>query len=284
MCILCGGHARLSWGCMKKCISTTLMLRINISAEINIVNFFQVMVSLIFNIAIFWRWLIIVVFPVIAMESEHTLPVYGLGVPLQPELSVPNFRLGQLLTANARSSDPDGDPIQYQFRWCTQPGGGGTCVEGQTQIFNTPGNRYVVARAITPRGYPQETQGYSAWSQEVVANMIGTPPVAKDVQIIGNSIVGQVLTGHFTYEDIDGDPAGEHYYLWYRADDSAGALNKVLVAGGVDYVPTEDDIGKYLVLEVTPVSASGSIPNSGSSVSVVTVMPIVDSRQQQHMF
>ena len=240
----------------------------------------EMMMLLIFRIASLVRWLMIGIFPVIAMESEHTLPVHGKGGPVQPVLSVPSFRLGQLLTANAHSSDPDGDPIQYQFRWCTQPGGEGTCVEGQKQMFTTPGNRYVVARAITPSGYPQDTQGQSTWSQEVVAHMIGTPPVARDVQIIGNGIVGQMLTGHFIYEDVDGDPAGEHYYLWYRADDQAGSFNKVLIAGGINYIPTLDDIGKYLVLEVTPVSASGAIPNSGTSVLVVTAMPIADSRQQ----
>lgn len=244
----------------------------------------EVIAQLISRIAIVGRWLIIGVFPVIAMDSEHTLPVYGQGAPAQPELSVPSFRLGQLLTANARASDPDGDPIQYQFRWCTQPGGGGSCVEGQTQVFNTPGNRYVVARAITPRGYPQETQGQSVWSQEVVANMIGTPPVARDVQIMGNGIVGRLLTGYFLYEDVDGDPAGGHYYLWYRADDKAGKVNKVLIAGGIDYAPTQDDIGKYLVFEVTPVSASGVIPNSGAPVAVVTAIPIADRRQQQLVF
>ncbi len=239
----------------------------------------EVMKKGLVRVLIVMQLILIGLFPTLAMESHHTLPVYGNGAPVEPVLSVPSFRLGQTLTANARSIDPDEDPIQYQFRWCTLPQGEGSCVEGQTQTFNSPGNRYVVARAITPRGYPKETQGQSGWSKEVVANMIGTPPIAKDVQIIGNGVVGQRLSGRFVYEDIDGDLAGEHYYLWYRTEDLAGVVNKLLIAGGSEYVPTLEDIGHYLVFEVTPFSASGVEPRSGASVSAISAMPITEEQR-----
>lgn len=236
----------------------------------------EVMKKLLVRVLIVMQLILINLFPTLAMESNHTLPVYGNGAPVEPILSVPSFRLGQALTANARSTDPDEDPIQYQFRWCTLPKGEGTCVEGQTQTFNSPGNRYVVARAITPRGYPKETQGQSGWSKELVARMIGTPPVAKDVQIIGDGVVGQRLSGRFVYEDIDGDLAGDHYYFWYRTEDMAGVVNKVLISVGSEYTPTSEDIGHYLVFEVTPFSASGVEPRSGASVSAISAMPITE--------
>lgn len=39
----------------------------------------EMMTLLIFRIACLVRWLMIGIFPVIAMESEHTLPVHGKG-------------------------------------------------------------------------------------------------------------------------------------------------------------------------------------------------------------
>lgn len=109
-----------------------------------------------------------------ASPSEKTFPVYGKGAPTVPSsVIVPNITIGQEVIATATGSiDPDDDPITYEIRWCTQSGGKGVCVIGEKQNFTTFGNRYVAARAMTSRAFPQETQGSSPWSPEVLAKDI----------------------------------------------------------------------------------------------------------------
>lgn len=107
-----------------------------------------------------------------AQPSNTSLPVHGKGAPSTPTLSVPTtFKLNQPISAIVGSSqDPDEDPIFYEIRWCTEPNGAGNCVVGKDQTFTSPGNRYVAARAVTPRGFPQQSQGFSLWTIEVIAN------------------------------------------------------------------------------------------------------------------
>ncbi|MGW8123054.1 MBG domain-containing protein, partial [Roseivirga echinicomitans] len=84
------------------------------------------------------------------------------------------------------------------------------------------------------------------------------PPIARDVGFTGNTVVGRVLTGSYTYEEFGGNPESGTTYQWYRSDDLASA-NKTAIAGAtnITYTLTNDDLGKYISFEVTP--------NDGSS-------------------
>ncbi|MFM4723451.1 adhesion domain-containing protein [Aeromonas veronii] len=103
-----------------------------------------------------------------AAPSNGTGPVHGQGAPSVPTLTVPtSIKLNEPAVAVVTgSTDPDGDPIEYEVRWCSEAAGAGSCVLGETQIFTKPGSRYVMARAVTPRGFPQDLQGASPWSEE----------------------------------------------------------------------------------------------------------------------
>lgn len=103
-----------------------------------------------------------------AAPSNGTGPVHGQGAPSVPTLTVPtSIPLNKPAVAVVTgSTDPDQDPIEYEVRWCSEAAGAGSCVFGETQIFTTPGSRYVMARAVTPRGFPQDLQGASPWSNE----------------------------------------------------------------------------------------------------------------------
>ncbi|PJG58323.1 DUF1566 domain-containing protein [Aeromonas cavernicola] len=106
-----------------------------------------------------------------AAESGDTLEAHGTGAPTVPSsLTVYGFIVNTPITATyGTSTDPDGDPINYEVRWCTGSGGSGTCVTGATQTFTNFTTRYVSVRAVTPRGYPTATQGQSAWSTETTS-------------------------------------------------------------------------------------------------------------------
>ena len=77
-------------------------------------------------------------------------------------------------------------------------------------------------------------------------------------QITGTLQVGETLTGHYTYSDVNGDEQGASTYKWYRADNASG-LNKTAIAGaiGITYVLTSSDEEKYISFEVIPVAATG---------------------------
>ncbi|WP_368565581.1 hypothetical protein [Pseudoxanthomonas sp. UTMC 1351] len=104
--------------------------------------------------------------------------------------------------------------------------------------------------------------------------VLGTAPTATPT-ITGTMTVGSVLTGNVGYADADGDAAGTHLYKWYRADNAAGTTNKVVIAGATaaTYTIVAADQDKYLVFEVTPVSATGT-PNTGAPTGKVTASAV----------
>ena len=84
-------------------------------------------------------------------------------------------------------------------------------------------------------------------------------PEAQDVTIsfTGTLDVGTVLTGEYTFFDINDDIEGVSTYKWYRADD-VSETNKAAIAGATDktYTVVEADRNKYITFEVTPVAVS----------------------------
>ena len=115
-------------------------------------------------------------------------------------------------------------------------------------------------------GNPTLTVDYEA--------ILPSPPIAKVQEVTGNLQVGETLTGHYTYSDVNGDLEGESIYKWYRSDDAAG-LNRIVIAGeaGKTYITTSADIGKYISFEVIPVAATGITP--GIAVESVRRGPVV---------
>ncbi|WP_305983281.1 beta strand repeat-containing protein, partial [Roseivirga thermotolerans] len=78
-------------------------------------------------------------------------------------------------------------------------------------------------------------------------------PIVTNVEITGDLIVGQTLTGTYTFSDGDNDPESGSTYQWYMADDANGN-NKAAINGATSntYALTSDHVGKYISFEVTP--------------------------------
>lgn len=91
-------------------------------------------------------------------------------------------------------------------------------------------------------------------------------PTVSNVMISGTETVGETLTVHYDYEDLEGDKEGDSIIKWYRADSAAGE-NKQLIkeAAEASYKLTNNDEGKYLSAEVTPVAKTGN-PTVGEAV------------------
>jgi len=83
-------------------------------------------------------------------------------------------------------------------------------------------------------------------------------PTATGVTISGNAEVGQLLTGSYTYNDLDGDLEGVSTFRWLRNGVPTGAV-------GTQYTLVNADLGALIVFEVTPVALT-STPLPGELV------------------
>ena len=95
------------------------------------------------------------------------------------------------------------------------------------------------------------------------------PPVASDLSITGREEVAGTLTATYSYSDLNGDEEGETVVKWYRADDADGTSKVEIAADTLLYLVVAEDEGKYILFEVTPVTADG---DSGDPVFIATGM------------
>ncbi len=79
-------------------------------------------------------------------------------------------------------------------------------------------------------------------------------PTASDVTITGAAVVGEELTGHYTFGDLDGDAEGASQLSWLRDGQPIGG------ATTDTYTLVAEDEGALIVFEVTPVAATGASP------------------------
>ena len=107
----------------------------------------------------------------------------------------------------------------------------------------------------------------------VYIGTVNEQPIASEVSVTGILEVGQTLTGHYTYTDPEGDVEGDSRYRWYRADDASGTNKEIIDdANAQTYLLQNEDDGKYISFEVTPVSELGNTP--GYPVESVPVGPV----------
>ncbi len=90
----------------------------------------------------------------------------------------------------------------------------------------------------------------------IVAN---AAPVASEIKFRGIVAVGDSLIASYKYSDAEGDPEATSIYQWYRADDDLGT-NETLIPGAdtLVYIPTADDLLKYLTFKVKPIAQTGT--------------------------
>ncbi|MFT9848384.1 S-layer homology domain-containing protein [Aneurinibacillus sp. REN35] len=139
---------------------------------------------------------------------------------------------------------------------------GGTAATSYTVNSNTQITATVPAgtagtvnvSVTTPSGTANSTSGYT---YVAVPNQA---PTATYVTVSGTAMVGQTLTGSYTYGDAESDAEGTSTFKWYRGTASDGS-DKVAISGatGATYQLVGDDQGKYIFFEVTPIASTGTI-------------------------
>jgi hypothetical protein len=95
------------------------------------------------------------------------------------------------------------------------------------------------------------------------------PPVASNLAITGREEVDGILTGTYTYSDLNGDEEGATVIKWYRADDATGTNMTEVASGEMTYTVVAADETKYIIFEVTPVTVDGE---TGDPAMVATAV------------
>jgi hypothetical protein len=180
-------------------------------------------------------------------------------------------KAGELLTGGYRYIDTDGDPEGSSlYRWYRSndaSGNGKTVIGGAdtiSYILTLEDIGKYISFEVTPVAVTGSAIGITVESNRTAAVIpaviepVNTAPTANNVSIYGTAMVGQVLTGSYSYYDAESDIQTGSLYKWYRSDDSSGT-GKAVIAGaaGLYYLLGQADLGKYISFEVTPVALTG---------------------------
>ncbi|MBE9469308.1 MAG: T9SS type A sorting domain-containing protein [Bacteroidetes bacterium] len=156
---------------------------------------------------------------------------------------------------------PVGDTIEYKFRR-------GMNWDNNEFAGMAPGRKYIVLDTIGGLTNVLDTVWYNDDNPAVAQ-----APLAKDLTVTGIIRIGEVLTGHYIYEDVNSDAEGVSAYQWYRSDDAEQTnIEAITEATNITYTLVEDDYSKNIFFEVTPVASvstgTGDAPLAGDAVKV----------------
>jgi len=81
-------------------------------------------------------------------------------------------------------------------------------------------------------------------------------PVAESVTITGRGIVGEVITGKYSFVSLDDNSENGTMIQWQKSIDGKENWSTILGAESVTYVPTQNDVGYYLRMKVSPMTGT----------------------------
>ncbi len=194
-------------------------------------------------------------------------------------------QVGQTLTGHYTYSDANSDAEGMStYKWYRSDDASGTnkvAIAGATattySLQATDLGKYI-SFEVTPVASAGTTTGVAVESAKVGAIITAqAAPTAIVQSITGTTQVGEILTGHYTYSDVNSDAEGMSTYKWYRSDDASGT-NKVAIAGATatTYSLQATDLGKYISFEVTPVASAGT--TTGVAVESAKVGAIITAQ------
>lgn len=153
--------------------------------------------------------------------------------------------------------------------------------------FNTGTDGYVYAvpnASLVTGSHALRAVTDGGASNFVTFNVTNAVPVASGVavSVSGSLQTGETLTGIYTYSDAENNAEGASVFRWLRSDDASGT-NRAAIATSKTYTVGEDDIGKYLSFEVTPVAAAGTSPGvavESALAGPVVAIPVITAHPQ----
>jgi hypothetical protein len=126
--------------------------------------------------------------------------------------------------------------------------------------------------------------GFALDNISITGTLANAAPTATAVSIAGTATVGQVLTGNYTYADVESNPQGVSTFKWYRADDALGT-NEIAISGEVTqtYTLAAADFNKFIRFSVVPIATAGTltgVETFSSRVGPICVTPALGSASQ----
>ena len=176
--------------------------------------------------------------------------------------------VGDNLTGSYTYTDVDGDAEgATTFRWLRN----GTAISGATVSTYTlvaDDSGQSITFEVTPVAVTGEIIGSAVVASSAI--VVNSAPTVSGVSITddngGSALVGDNLTGSYTYTDVDGDAEGATTFRWLR---NGTAISGATVS---TYTLVADDSGQSITFEVTPVAVTGEIIGSAVTSSVIAII------------
>ena len=176
-------------------------------------------------------------------------------------------------------NDPQGASIYKWYRANDASGFNSSLIDGENSID------YVLKSAdigrflffeVIPVALTGEETGIAYRSGGIGPVLDLLPPVANFVDFTGIFKMNMVMTGTYTFFDINGDSESGTTFQWYRSDDEFG-LNRTVISGATatTYTTQVADVNKYLSFEVTP--RSDNEPKVGLPVESLLKGPVINT-------
>ncbi|MCR8842366.1 Ig-like domain-containing protein [Paenibacillus sp. SC116] len=173
--------------------------------------------------------------------------------------------------------DVDGDALRYSI--VTSPAKGTiTIIDPATGAYKfTPNQNVTGTDSFTFKVNDGVVDSNTATVSVTIAE-VNDAPIVSEVMITGIAQVGKVLTGTYTYADVEGDREGASKYRWYAVD--ADGNHKVVIpnATGTTVTLTSAQQGKYITFEVVPTASLGMLEGTAvesAATSMVAATPSV---------
>lgn len=153
------------------------------------------------------------------------------------------------------------------YKWHIADDASGTnevVIEGATSLtyVNQTSNigKYIRFEA-TPASSVGNSPGLAVKSTTYIGPILNAVPEAQNVAISGKLSTGSIITGSYTYFDLESNPQSGTTYKWYRADNTDG-LNEVEISGetGTTHLLVDADINRVIRFAVIPASSAGTSP------------------------
>ena len=216
-----------------------------------------------------------------AVESELRLPAAGHQQSAEGQLpgyagtgpAKPLFRRRTDILFRTAHSTPSpstikpADPIRFSSSI-----NNGSPKWGIDSVLPEPSTATVAFTAIPYYTVNAVLPPESTWT---LGAATGDAPSVFRVPISGDPKVGSKLTGHYIFEDLDGDDEVGSHYQWYRFSNSTDTDTALATKVGGDsesYTPLAGDLNKWLRLQVTPVDEHGAVGTPSALSDAVQVI------------
>jgi len=174
-------------------------------------------------------------------------------------------KLGDTLTGTYVYSDFENDiEGPTAFRWLRDGSAIlGVTVPSYTLVAADVG--HVIRFEVTPFSNSGTSPGAVVLSAEV--SVPNNAPVADPVTVTGNPYSGQILSGSYTFFDVEGDnDAGASTFRWLRDDD------EIFGETASTYLLQLVDVGTKIKFEVIPKSLTGTSPGVAVTSAEVLIL------------